>query len=130
MSDILLLIAAILLVTCTFVVLIYWLSNILKRRSFSSASFRTEEAFGSFSNLDTIIETCVGSVNNKMVSDMKRSRSFLQSDKEEALNECKKLVSSMANQDSVEYIRSLGLDPDAWINARIEYFVRKQKSVK
>lgn len=130
MSDVLFYITAFMFITCIIATLICWLFNMKKRKSYNSLYSITDEALGNIEKLDTIIETCVGSVNNKMVASMKMATNFFQSDKEEALNECKNMVSTMTNSDTIEEIKTLGLDLDAWINARIEYFVRKQKLLK
>jgi len=130
MNYILIIIAISLFVICTFAILLYWLINLKQRKTFNQSFARFDEASENIAKLDAIIETCVGSVNSKMVSDLKKDSNFLQSDKEEAFNECKQMVYSMASPKNIEYMGSLGLNANAWINSRIEHFVRKQKYIK
>jgi hypothetical protein len=127
MSDVLFLITISIISICAITVIIYWLLNSNKRKSSHISYDRLDEASSNISKLDTIIETCVGSVNKKMVSNLKNGGIFMQSDKEEALHECKKMIYSMLKPETIEYIRNLDINTDAWIHTRIEYYVRKQK---
>ena len=98
------------------------------RKNIKASCSKIDDAQSTLSNLDTIIETSVVSINQKMVSHLKENNSFMQSDKEEAFNECRKMVYQMAAPKALETLSCLGMDTEGWINARIEYFVRKHKS--
>jgi hypothetical protein len=128
MSGILFIIAVTISCICVVVFLISLKISIYKCKKCKNSCSRIINAESSVSNLDTIIETCVTSINQKMVSTLKENNSFIQSDKEEAFNECKKMIYTMVSDKTIEALKCLGMDAEEWINTRIEYFVRKHKT--
>lgn len=128
MSETLLIIALIISSLCVIVFFISLKLTSSKRQKLNNSCSRITEAESIISNLDVIIDTCVSSINQKMVSSLKEANSFVQSDKEEAFNECKKMVYSVASNKTIEALECLGMNAEGWINSRIEYFVRKHKT--
>jgi len=128
MNDILFFIALSIFGICIISLLLYWKITSRRRNKCNACRARLDEASSNIIKLDTLIDTCVGSINQKMVSHLKKENSFAQSDKEEAFNECRKMIYSVSSSNELEELSYLGINMDAWINTRIEYFVRRQRS--
>lgn len=128
MKEIIFAIAMAITLLCAILILIYINYSSKSKDKINAAYSQLDNAQLSVKELDSIIETSVVCVNQKMVSTLKRSKSFAQSDKEEAFNECKNMVLSMTPSDTLENLKSLGMDTEEWLDARIEYFVRKYKN--
>ena len=128
MKELLLFLSVLVSCACVIIILVNLKISSNKRHKISTSCNIVSNAESTLSNLDIIIETCVVSINQKMVSTLKEINSFAQSDKEEAFNECQKMISTLTSNKTYEALNCLGIDSDGWIKARIEYFVRKHKS--
>lgn len=128
MRELLIILALLVSSICVITILTFLKVTHNNRQKICLSCSKITDADNTISNLDKIIETSVVSVNQRMVSTLKEINSFAQSDKEEAFNECKKMIYSLTPYKTLETMDRLGMDTEEWINARTEYYVRLHKS--
>lgn len=78
--------------------------------------------------LDNIVKTSVIAINQTMVNPLKESNSFFLLDKEEAFESCKENIYKALQNNQKDLYTPYLSNLDEWINTRIEYYVKLNKT--